>query len=431
MAISVIDSEYGIRDGYFGNPKTFTINKPSGVSGDRLICVIGSMGNNHSISGFTEVIQKTYTDYIDRRIEVFTKLHGASEPSSYTINQGSYGISVGIMFTIRDQYETDLGWQVKTVGNDYNTTRTLSGVTTLNDNATVFSVPCWVQYRSTYQPTATISWSCPQTTELTPINALGFIGDDGSLPYSWATSYMVSIVVGHEQKATAGLNNDTVWTRTGSGLPSQYGGNSMGIQFVVNSQGAGGGGTCTCNAICDNDCGSNQICTGHAPVCANSYTFDTISIGTIVLASHLRDLETAINDERGSTFRRYYAADPTYCLTHTPGDVACSNNTFGQWSFQGGVAGEVVEAADFNEVVNANNEVVDQSGYGTRINKTFANQEDDPTEASVIYASAITLLQDSINATRNACICDSHCNCDPSDCGCNGECPSDDYYYYV
>jgi hypothetical protein len=39
-------------------------------------------------------------------------------------------------------------------------------------------------------------------------------------------------------------------------------------------------------------------------------------------------------------------------------------------------------------------------------------------------------LQDKINTTRNVCICDSHCNCDPGDCGCDGECPSDDYYYY-
>jgi hypothetical protein len=179
---------------------------------------------------------------------------------------------------------------------------------------------------------------------------------------------------------------------------------------------------CTCNAICDNDCGANQICTGHVPACSNTFTFTGISIGSLVRASDLLALQTAINNERADTGRRFNASEPAYCYTHTPGDRACTNNSFSPTSWIGGVSiGQPVLSSHYNDLKNSNNQVVSNSGYGGVVIATFTG---------VIRAVDVTELQTKINQTRNACICDSHCNCDPSDCGCNGECPSDDYYYY-
>lgn len=184
---------------------------------------------------------------------------------------------------------------------------------------------------------------------------------------------------------------------------------------------------CTCNAICDNDCGSNQLRTGRVAACgSNDFSFTSISQGDIILATHLEELEDAINEERVDGTRRFNASEPAYCFTHTPGDIACNTNIFGSYPFSGDRAiGDVVRAGHFDAVIEANNTMVSQSGYGQTIVA-------DPDVGDVIFASDLTNLQTRINQTRDVCICDSHCNCNPSDCGCNGECPSDDYYvpYY-
>jgi hypothetical protein len=179
---------------------------------------------------------------------------------------------------------------------------------------------------------------------------------------------------------------------------------------------------CTCNAICDNDCTVNQLCTGNESACSNSYSFTSISIGTIIRASHINELQDAINAERTDTSRRYNASDPAHCNTHTI--VACTNNFFGNWNFLGDrVVGETILGSNFDNVKQAINQVYTNSGYGALVTNTYV-------AGNVIYASQIIDLQDKINTTRNVCICDSHCNCNPGDCGCDGECPSDDYYYY-
>jgi len=187
---------------------------------------------------------------------------------------------------------------------------------------------------------------------------------------------------------------------------------------------------CTCNTICDNDCASNQLCTGHVGSCSNDFAFETIIVDDIVLASHLSSLETAINAERINTGRRFVSGDPAYCSTHTPGDVACTINAFASYSFSGSRSiGDGILAAHWDGVKTANNEVANNSGYGRAVASNFIAQSVNSV-TSIIKQAQVEDLQDSINETRNACICDSHCNCDPSDCGCNGECPSDDYYAY-
>lgn len=187
---------------------------------------------------------------------------------------------------------------------------------------------------------------------------------------------------------------------------------------------------CTCHSICDNDCGANQICTGHVPVCSNDFTFVNINVGDVVLASHLASLESAINQERVDSGRRFNASEPAYCTTHIFGDLACSNNAFSSYAFSGDRSIEDgIKAVHYDNVKSANNEVVSNSGYGTLVATNFLAQSVDAVN-SVILKTHIDDLQDSINSTRNACICDTHCNCDATDCGCDGECPNDDYYYY-
>lgn len=189
---------------------------------------------------------------------------------------------------------------------------------------------------------------------------------------------------------------------------------------------------CTCNAICDNDCASNQLCTGHEPACSNTFAFTWTPVAdvTVVLASHLANLEAAIDAERIDSGRRYNASNPAFCTTHTPGNVACSNNDFSAFGFSGSRGiGDGQLAQHWDNVKDANNEVANNSGYGGVITANFIAQSADLVD-SVIKAVDVLELQTKINQSRNACICDSHCNCDPSDCGCNGECPSDDYYYY-
>jgi hypothetical protein len=189
---------------------------------------------------------------------------------------------------------------------------------------------------------------------------------------------------------------------------------------------------CGCNSICDNDCSVNQLCTGHEPACVNDYVFTSIIAGDLVRASHLTELQAAINAERIDGSRRYIASEPAYCTTHTPGDIACTNNDFSADTFNSVIAGDEVLAADWEAVKDSNNEVTNDSGYGYLVSTNFLAQSADASVGkvnSIIKAADITDLQQRINGTRDVCICDSHCNCDPSDCGCNAECPSDDYYY--
>ena len=179
---------------------------------------------------------------------------------------------------------------------------------------------------------------------------------------------------------------------------------------------------CTCNAICDNDCAANNnVCTGNEPVCANDYSFTVIAAGTVILDNHINELETAINNERTDATRRYNASDPSPCASHT--SVACSTNDWAAYAVDSPNAADLIEAANFDKVIAANNEVVTDSGFGTSIALN-------PNPGDLITAADIQTIQSAINGTRDACICDSHCSCDPADCGCNGECPSDDYYYY-
>lgn len=180
---------------------------------------------------------------------------------------------------------------------------------------------------------------------------------------------------------------------------------------------------CGCNSICPNNCSANSTtCIGFVPACSNSYAFTGIASGTIISSTHLAQLEAAINAERTNVSRRFIATLPSFgCSAFT--SVACPTNAFSSFSFSGArSSGDVIAATHFNNVKTANNQVTTQSGFGVSVANNFI-------AGDIIYASFIQDLQTKINQTRNVCICDSHCSCNPFNCGCNGECPGDDPYY--
>lgn len=188
---------------------------------------------------------------------------------------------------------------------------------------------------------------------------------------------------------------------------------------------------CTCNAICDNDC-NDSICTGHSPACVNSFIFSVVPVtGDLIRASDVLVLQAAINAERLNTGRRYNASPPAHCSANT--GVACSNNAFSVYPFTLVASEDEIDNEDFDDIKEANNEVTNDSTYGALVTANFIDQAVDTSPDkvdSIIKAIDVVELQNKINQTRNVCICDSHCNCDGGNCGCNGECPSDDYYYY-
>jgi hypothetical protein len=149
-----------------------------------------------------------------------------------------------------------------------------------------------------------------------------------------------------------------------------------------------------------------------------------VSVGTVITAAQLLELETAIDNERTDATRRYNATAPSCsgdCGSFTT--VACSTNSFSVYPWSGSrSAGDLINATHFDNVKSANNEVTSTSGWGGTVTATFS-------VGDLIEAADITELQTIINATRNACICDGHCSCDPSNCGCDAECPS--HYYWT
>lgn len=157
----------------------------------------------------------------------------------------------------------------------------------------------------------------------------------------------------------------------------------------------------------------NWYCTGHQPICPGNQTswVETIIQNiTTVKASHVAELETAINSERTHVTRRGLSP-------------ACPTNCSDLYTFTGSRGiGDEVKATHMMNIRTAN----DGTGYA------------DPSTLNVFIGKLIEKadvdeLRRAINGTEYNCICDSHCTCF-YDCGCNGECPDDyycpyDYYY--
>ena len=439
MSVLVVDrsNAESLDGGVPGLNNSITLGKPNFVqNGDVLVAVLACTDDNNFTSvpvGFTLTERRTTSGNTDRGLHVYHKVitDAGSEPSTYSWALSQNEFIQGCLYNLRGVYTADPIDAISEQNNGNTGTNVdVLSVTTSENNA--FLLQC-VMVAGAKAGTIGGPWTAPGTIikdyDLGPLPASN--GD---------VDLFVYLGTGHRTFVTAGATGLFQWQHsTGSGsddISIHIAFNSA-ADYSASSSSASGTppvGGCTCNAICDNDCGSNQICTGHVPVCSNDFTFTGIAIGTIVRASHLLELQTAINLERADSGRRFNANEPAYCFTHSLNNLACLSNQFDSWPWIGGVGvGEAVDDRHYIDVKEANNEVVNESGYGTLVTTNFISQNDDVSVGkvlSIIKAADVTDLQNKINATRNACICDSHCNCDPSDCGCNGECPNDDYYYY-
>jgi hypothetical protein len=429
MAITLIDI---VKDGgtTLGRA-SITINRPTAINNDFLIGIFGVAGSDDYTlpSGWNVARRNRATDGLYARgLHVFYKRITSigSEPSSYTFTLPATRYQQGMLISLRGIYGTDPIDAFSTYTNPYSLTAIINSFNTTRNNSYILHAVAATSFKTA--PT-TGNWT-PPVAAIPSITELFDEGVEQSTLFPGSSLLFLYTGAGGYSAGAAGAQPLTGWIHN---LGGAFGGTagvlSIAIAFNSSADYIGGGGSCTCNAICDNDCSSNQLCTGNVSVCTNSYTLTSINAGDIVLASHLTELQTAINNERTDSGRRFTASDPTYCTTHTPGDVACSSNDFAASSWTAGVgSGQPIDVDHFNDLKNSINEMVNDSGYGSLVTATFQAQSVCAAD-SVILAADITELQTRINQSRNVCICDSHCNCDPTDCGCNGECPSDDYYY--
>jgi len=169
---------------------------------------------------------------------------------------------------------------------------------------------------------------------------------------------------------------------------------------------------CGTDLVCSThiDCAANSECAGYQGTCGGNQTSpwsETIVAGTtLIKASHISELETAINDERTHVTRRCAGT-----LT------ACGSNCPGAYSFTGsrGV-GDPVDADHINNIASAIN--------STPYNVSGASEGPDSAVANPLVAVGdiiekidIDTLRSAINTVESNCICDSYCSCD-ANCGC-------------
>jgi len=407
MAITIIDTTTGYSKNFFGDVSQSTsieIDKPTGQNNDLFVAVVGSIDRNtiNPPSGWDLVLRKSDGDEADRQLLLYTKeiVNYSTEPSSYTWTQTNSEYWCGFITCLRGVDLDDIIDAIAGASDDRaeNDSIDTPSIDINNSGSLVFSIPMLV---------ANDGLNVFNPTYLNPPVGVTSFFDIGKTGRMWlASGYYYPSTGPTGTKSWPHDENDDVCDI------------SMQVAFNCESGSSSSGDSCT------NDCGSNQICTGNAPVCSNEYTFTSIVALDYIRASHLEELQIAIDDERVNGIRRFNSGEPDYCDTHTPGDIACSNNDFSGYLWTSGVvSGGTILRNHFNDIKEANNEVVNDSGFGSLVTTSFLAQSGSPS-GSIIYATDITDLQTKINATRIACICDSHCNCDPSDCGCNGECPS-------
>ncbi len=168
---------------------------------------------------------------------------------------------------------------------------------------------------------------------------------------------------------------------------------------------------CGTDMVCGThiECGSNSECSGFQASCGGNQTswVETIVSGTtIVQASHISELESAINAERTHGTRR--------CLGTS---TACGSNCPGAYTFTGsrGV-GDIVDADHINNIADSINTTPynvngNSEGPDSAVANPLVNVGD------IISKSDIDTLRSAINVVESNCICDSYCSCDVN-CGC-------------
>jgi hypothetical protein len=159
-----------------------------------------------------------------------------------------------------------------------------------------------------------------------------------------------------------------------------------------------------------------MVCTGNQPTCPGNTTAwaETLVVAvTDVKASHLSELETAINDERTHVTRR------------GAGTVtACGANAPGAYSFSGsrGV-GDDIAAIHFTNVAKAvNGTPYNQNGVFPGTPGAILADPYVSTDTEDITKVQVDDLRDAINDVEGYCICDAYT---VLVCGCHNQCDTD------
>lgn len=169
-----------------------------------------------------------------------------------------------------------------------------------------------------------------------------------------------------------------------------------------------------CTGECPSNCGANMVCTGNQPTCpgnVSSWAEALVVAVTTIKASHLSELESAINAERTHGTRRGAGT-----LT------ACGANSPGSYGFAGSRSvGDVIGNTHFTNVAKAINGTPynvdgDTEAAGAIVSDPYVNAGD------VITKVQVDDLRSAINDVEGYCICDSYT---VLVCGCDGECPTD------
>lgn len=173
-----------------------------------------------------------------------------------------------------------------------------------------------------------------------------------------------------------------------------------------------------CTGECPSNCGANFVCTGNQPACpangknGSGWSEALVVAVTDVKASHLAELESAINTERTHVTRRGAGT-----LT------ACSANSPGSYAFSGSRSlGDDIAGIHFTNVAKAINGTPfnvdgDTEAAGTIVADPFVTPGVDDIEKAHVDA-----LRAAINAVEGYCICDSYT---VLECGCHNQCDTD------
>jgi hypothetical protein len=170
-----------------------------------------------------------------------------------------------------------------------------------------------------------------------------------------------------------------------------------------------------CTGECPSDCAANFVCTGNQPTCPGNLSSwaETLTVAvTDVKASHLSELESAINAERTHVTRRG-AGTLTACGANTPGSYAFSGSRS---------VGDDIAAIHFTNVAKAANSTPYNVDGNTEAAGAIVADPYVNVDTEDIEKVHVDDLRAAINDIEGYCICDSYT---VLVCGCDGECPTD------
>lgn len=166
---------------------------------------------------------------------------------------------------------------------------------------------------------------------------------------------------------------------------------------------------------CTNNCSVNRTCGTHVNNCSNAfYSLPSVSPGDIIESGDIDSIKNALNDyrivSRTTLWGSYLAGCPFNLYPFCPAN-------YNYWGFVDKNAGDVITAADHNQVFNAITSLFNNAyaSPGTKQSTSVT------AGVSNILAIDITRKQIDVGTLANNCQCDSNCTCN-TNCLCNSDC---------